>query len=190
MLSSMGQRDDLMRGARQCIAEKGYSRTTARDIAAASGANLASIGYHFGSKAALLNAAVMESFDEWGDAVEEAMQEVSTDDPLDRLEGFLKRFLASTPSRRTMMVASMQAFAEAEFIPEIRAQLREGHADGIRSLAAIVLSIDPEELTEKDLSVGALALSLINGLSLQWLISPETAPSAADIATAIRRLAS
>lgn len=186
----MGQRDDLLQGARKCIAEKGYSRTTARDIAAASGANLASIGYHFGSKEALLNAAVLESFDEWGDAVEETMHEFSTDDPLDRLEHFLERFLASTPSRRTMMVASLQAFAEAEFIPEIRAQLREGQAEGFRSLAAVVLDITPEEVTEEDLPVGALTLSLINGFALQWLMSPETALSAADIASAIRRLTS
>src|SRR5690606_38768776 len=54
-IGGMGQRQDLLAGAKRCIAEKGYSRTTARDIPAASGANLAAIGYHFGSKEALLN---------------------------------------------------------------------------------------------------------------------------------------
>jgi hypothetical protein len=39
---------------------RGYARTTARDLAAESGANLASIGYHFGSKEALLNEALAE----------------------------------------------------------------------------------------------------------------------------------
>jgi AcrR family transcriptional regulator len=39
----------------------GYARTTARDIVAASGTNLASIGYHYGSTQALLNAAVVKS---------------------------------------------------------------------------------------------------------------------------------
>jgi len=51
-------RDQLLEGALLCLQTKGYARTTARDIAAASGANLASIGYHFGSKEGLLNAAV------------------------------------------------------------------------------------------------------------------------------------
>ncbi|MEE2048041.1 helix-turn-helix domain-containing protein, partial [Nocardiopsis tropica] len=57
----MSQRDDLLAGARKCLVEKGYGKTTARDIAAASGAHLASIGYHFGSKDNLMNAAVLEA---------------------------------------------------------------------------------------------------------------------------------
>lgn len=49
----MGHREDLLEGAKRCLLEKGYARTTARDIGAASGTNLASIGYHYGSKEAL-----------------------------------------------------------------------------------------------------------------------------------------
>ena len=41
----MGHREDLLEGAKRCLYEKGYARTTARDIVAASGTNLASIGY-------------------------------------------------------------------------------------------------------------------------------------------------
>lgn len=184
----MSQRDDLLRGARQCLAEKGYSRTTARDIAHASGANLASIGYYFGSKDALLNAAVLESFDEWGDAVEAAIADADSDNPLDRLEAFFDHFIASTAQRRTMLVASLQAFAEAEFAPEIYAQLRASHDEGRRSLAALVLNADPSDLTNEDLSVGFVVLSLINGFALQWFTSPESAPGPAEIARAVRRL--
>jgi len=61
----MGHREALLAGARQCLEEKGYARTTARDIAAAANANLASIGYHFGSKEALLNEAILRACDEW-----------------------------------------------------------------------------------------------------------------------------
>ncbi|NHW87893.1 helix-turn-helix transcriptional regulator, partial [Escherichia coli] len=46
----MGHRERLLAGARNCLYERGYTRTTARDIVAASDTNLASIGYHFGSK--------------------------------------------------------------------------------------------------------------------------------------------
>jgi len=53
----MGHREDLLAGAVRCLREKGYAHTTARDIVAASGTNLASIGYHYGSTKALLNAA-------------------------------------------------------------------------------------------------------------------------------------
>ncbi|MGH3648185.1 MAG: TetR/AcrR family transcriptional regulator, partial [Micromonosporaceae bacterium] len=51
----MGNREALLEGAKRCFHEKGYARTTARDIAQASGVSLAAIGYHFGSKEALMN---------------------------------------------------------------------------------------------------------------------------------------
>lgn len=50
----MGHREDLLEGAKRCLLEKGFLRTTARDIVKESGTNLASIGYHYGSKDALL----------------------------------------------------------------------------------------------------------------------------------------
>ena len=53
----MGNREDLLAGAKRCLYEKGYASTTARDIATASGTSLAAIGYHFGSKEALMNQA-------------------------------------------------------------------------------------------------------------------------------------
>ena len=132
----MSQRDDLLQGAIRCIAEKGYSRTTARDIAAASGANLASIGYHFGSKEALLNAAIIEAFEEWGNAVESAMVGVEDAPPMQRLESFLVRFAETLPARSAWVVSSLQAFAEAEYAPEVKQQLGDSMEEGRRSLAA------------------------------------------------------
>lgn len=61
----MSNRDDLLDGARSCLYEKGYARTTARDIATAAGVSLAAIGYHFGSKEALLHAALRRETETW-----------------------------------------------------------------------------------------------------------------------------
>lgn len=188
-LGDMSQREDLIRGARQCIAEKGYARTTARDITAASGANLASIGYYFGSKDALLNAAVLETFDDWGDAVEEAMIDIPEDAPLTRLESFLEIFAASLPSRRDTLAGSVQAMAQADHSEDIRRQIATSHADGVRSLAALVLNVSSEDVADEDLAMGSLALALLNGFALTWYISPDTAPSATDLAATLRRLA-
>jgi AcrR family transcriptional regulator len=69
MLVTMGNREALLAGAKRCLIEKGYARTTARDIAAASGVSLAAIGYHFGSKDALMNQAIYEFVGEWADEV-------------------------------------------------------------------------------------------------------------------------
>src|SRR3712207_8498210 len=69
----MGHREKLLAGAKRCLYERGYGRTTARDIVEASGTNLASIGYHFGSKEALLNAAMIEAVGEWGEELERGL---------------------------------------------------------------------------------------------------------------------
>src|SRR6266513_2317004 len=61
-MAQPSHREQLVKGAIKCLQTKGYARTTTRDIAAASGANLASIGYHFGSKEALLNEAMIRLF--------------------------------------------------------------------------------------------------------------------------------
>ena len=71
----MGHREDLLAGAVRCLREKGYAHTTARDIVAASGTNLASIGYHYGSTRALLNAAVLAAMDDFGAEMARAIGE-------------------------------------------------------------------------------------------------------------------
>lgn len=63
----MGHREDLLEGAKRCLLEKGFLRTTARDIVKESGTNLASIGYHYGSKDALVVQAYVSLVEATGD---------------------------------------------------------------------------------------------------------------------------
>jgi AcrR family transcriptional regulator len=65
MLFDMGNREALLEGAKRCLLEKGYAKTTARDIADAAGVSLAAIGYHYGSKESLLEQAFMAAMEEW-----------------------------------------------------------------------------------------------------------------------------
>src|SRR5947207_1143650 len=97
MLLAMGNREALLAGAKRCLIEKGYARTTARDIAAASGVSLAAIGYHFGSKDALMNQAIYEFVGEWGDEVERALSAEGALDaePLKRFESIMARTIES-----------------------------------------------------------------------------------------------
>src|ERR1700712_773875 len=83
----MGHREDLMEGAKRCLYERGYSRTTARDIVTASGTNLASIGYHYGSKEKLLNKALSEATGDWGEQLDRVLQEQRDAEP-----DLIKRF--------------------------------------------------------------------------------------------------
>src|SRR5579864_9371285 len=93
----MGNREELLAGAKRCLVEKGYAHTTARDIASASGVSLAAIGYHFGSKDALMNQAVYELIGEWGDELERALtaEGASDGDMLQRFESVIGRTIES-----------------------------------------------------------------------------------------------
>lgn len=51
-----------------------------------------------------------------------------------------------------------------------------------------MLNVSLEEVTDEDLPLGSLVLSMINGVALQWFISPDTVPTTADLAAAIRTL--
>lgn len=184
----MGQRQDLLRGAKKCLAEKGYAHTTARDIVAASGANLAAIGYHFGSKDALLNAAVMESFDEWGALLEQALTASDAGAPADRLAMFLTGLLDGAPERRGAIVASVQAFAQAEFAPDIKAQLAAVYDAARRDVAAMLFNVEPAAVNEEGLRIGSLVLAVINGMMLQWLVAPDVVATGAETAAAIRSI--
>ena len=71
----MGHREELLDGAAQCLYDKGFGRTTARDVVGASGTNLASIGYHFGSKDALLTEALLKATAGWSEELDRALAE-------------------------------------------------------------------------------------------------------------------
>lgn len=170
----MGQREQLLEGARRCLIERGFAHTTARDIVAASpGANLGSIGYHFGSKDALMNAAVIQLIETWGDRIAEAADGVDAGTPADRLEHFLSAILAADAAERSVAAASVQAYAQAEFSAEVRGQFRSTYERARVDLTGIVLGIARDRVTASDAStIGSVCLALLNGAVLQWLIDP------------------
>src|SRR4051812_38465331 len=53
-------RERLLHTALKLFAEKGFSKTSTREIAQAAGANIASISYYFGDKAGLYRAVYTE----------------------------------------------------------------------------------------------------------------------------------
>jgi AcrR family transcriptional regulator len=186
----MGNREALLAGAKRCIAEKGYAHTTARDIVAASGTNLASIGYHFGSKDALLDAAILDWFNDWDDDVEAALRDQHDGSPVDRLAAFLDVVIGNTRTERALAAASLQWVAQIEFSDQVRGQLAETYARARREFAAMLLGVAEDEVDDDTArAVGSLGLALVNGVVLQALIDPERAPSGRDVAAAVRAVA-
>ncbi len=80
MAAQVSNRQALLDGALRCISERDYSEVTTREIAAAAGANVASISYHFGSKDALIAEALGEGFRRWlGNFIAAAAKSASAD---------------------------------------------------------------------------------------------------------------
>jgi AcrR family transcriptional regulator len=187
---AMGHREDLLAGAKRCLYEKGYARTTARDIVAASGTNLASIGYHYGSVEALLNAAMIQAIEEWGEEIERALA-AETDPqatPMERFEATWTRVIESFGAHRQLWVATIEATTQAEHAPEVRAFLADALQQGRLGLAALFQNIDAAVDQQKAWTVGSFYQALMSGVMVQWLIDPGRAPSGRDLAEALRMI--
>ena len=190
----MGNREDLLAGARRCLEEKGWGRTTVRDIAAAAGGvSMAAIGYHFGSREALLNAALIQAIEEWGDSMNGVLTDHTEAEadatPAERFETMWGRIVESYTTHRTLWMASLEALLQSEHAPELREHLAWGTREGRKGFAARVLGV-PEDtvIDDEQLRVGSMQLALFSGMMIQWLVDPESAPSAHDVPAGLRDL--
>jgi AcrR family transcriptional regulator len=185
----MGHREDLLAGARRCLEERGYARTTARDLVAASGTNLASIGYHFGSKEALLNEAISASFQEWAERVRAlALAAVPTDrsgDPACLLMASWHAIRASFGEYRGLSVAFIEALAQAERQPELRALLAATYQRSRDQVAAMITELFSELDGPRATALATLEIALCDGLLIQWLLDPDATPSGEQLADAL-----
>jgi AcrR family transcriptional regulator len=181
----MGHREALLEGARRCLLEKGYARTTARDLVAASGTNLASIGYHFGSKEALLNGAMQLCFDEY---IEQLAQMVFADPSataLQRVRASWVALVSMFEQYRPLMVAFVEALAQAERVPELRAQLAECY-ERLRATVADMVHASVDGLPDPTArQVASFLIAVYDGLRLQWLLDPQRAPSPDELMAAL-----
>jgi AcrR family transcriptional regulator len=186
----MGHREDLLAGAVACLRQKGYARTTARDIVSASGTNLGSIGYHYGSVEALLNAAVLAAIEQWGAELAQAM--LAGVDPAApfpvRFQQYWTAVLSSFAEYRQVWAATFDLYAAAGHVPEVRAAIAAGLQDGRLAWAQLLHGIDPEGDPAKAQVVGSVHQALLSGVLVQWLTDPDRAPSADDLLAGLRAI--
>ena len=182
----MGHRTDLLAGAKRCLSELGYARTTARDLVRASGTNLASIGYHFGSKEALLDEAMRVAIEEWGSEIGQALAAdgIADSTPRDRFVATWTRIIKTFTTHRQLWIATIEALAQSERSPQVRAFLAEAMQQGREGLPDLFGG--PAAPAGDRQAVGSLYQALMTGIGVQWLIDPERAPSARDLAVALR----
>jgi AcrR family transcriptional regulator len=183
----MGHREQLLAAARRLLEERGYARITARDLVAASGTNLASIGYHFGSKAELLNEAIEAAFADWAAQLADFAMSDPDATPLERAGATWAASLASLPDRRSILQSYIESLAQAMRVPALRAQLAGHYARARAMVAELVMRslephLGPEHIDERRCrAVASLVIAACDGLAVQWMLDPDDAPTAEDL---------
>ncbi|MEU5955283.1 TetR/AcrR family transcriptional regulator [Streptomyces sp. NPDC047525] len=187
----MGHREDLLEGAKRCLLEKGFVRTTARDIVKESGTNLASIGYHYGSKDALLVEAYVALIEPMGEGFEGAVGAArgAEGSGIERFRETWVNVIRSIPESRAIWMLSLEVVTQGERLAEIRELLAKAQVEGRRGLAAMFTGIPEADLSEDVVETeGRFYTTLLNGLMVQWLFDEESATDAEQLTEGLRRV--
>ena len=171
MSPQRSNRSSLLEGTLRCLERLPPERVTARAIAAESGANIASIAYHFGSKEQLVTEAVIAGLDRWLEEIAEALGGLEALDPSARL----RRAGAVIDATRRRHLGLAQNFLGAMARAQHDRRVRELLADGFsrtRPRVAALLGLGQDRAGE---DAAGLIHSLFTGLLFQALLDPDLA---------------
>ena len=184
----MSHHDKLLKAARQLILDKGFAATTARDLVAASDTNLGSIGYHFGSREALLNQAIEELFDEWTELLGSAAFSAQDAPPLERLRASWKAMLDTLGEHEALIRAFIEALAHAERSPAFRKIMRDHYRRIQRTVAGLVeTALGPEAVAKgaDPMVIAVYLIAVFDGLALQYRMAPDATPGGEELVSAL-----
>jgi AcrR family transcriptional regulator len=181
-------RDALLSAARTLMRQSGRGEITARDLVAASNTNLGSISYHFGSKDALLDEAAKLVFEEWAQTVTQTISADPDAPPARRFALALEMILDDFDAMRPYFLGFIQIVAGSERSPETREQLIAHYRKQRDTVAAMITgslsgSLDPDDARH----IASLLMSVSDGLMLQSLIDPDSAPTSHQLTRALRK---
>jgi AcrR family transcriptional regulator len=171
MSPQRSNRASLIEGTVRCLERLPPERITAREIAAESGANLASIAYHFGSKENLVTEAVIVGLDRWLEEIAAALGDLQGQEPAERFRRAWE-VIESTRRRHTGLARNFAgAVARAQHDARVRELLAEGFRHTRPNVAAL-LGLGSDRSGE---DAAGLVHSLFTGLLFQVLLDPELA---------------
>jgi AcrR family transcriptional regulator len=184
----MSNRDALLEGAKRCLREKGYAHTTARDLVAASGTNLSSIGYHFGSKEALLLEAFDGLFAEWtGQLIAAALHDPAAN-ALERLVASWKGLLDTLPEHKSLILAFVESVGPSVRSPDQRKQLAADY-NRVRLVVADTvqqsLGDDAAATSADSVVIASLLIAVADGFMIQFLVDPAGCPTGDQLVGAL-----
>jgi AcrR family transcriptional regulator len=189
--SSAGTRERLIDGTIAVLKERGLQGATSREIAAASGVNLAGITYHFGSKDDLVAQALLEAIRSW---VEPALEALRQDlHPALRMIAAVQALQNSFERAEDLLPVYLEALVQAprnealsKGVDALFGELRRFLAGQIRELKTMGFLpawIEPN-------SMATLLLATADGLAIHATLDPGSVDHHAVAAQAMQMLLS
>jgi AcrR family transcriptional regulator len=164
-------RSNLIEGTLRCLQRLPPERVTARAIAEESGANLASIVYHFGSKDALVTEAVVAGLDRWLEDVAAALDGLSPAEPSTLLRRADEAIDATRRQHAGLATNFLLALARAQHDSRVRDLLIAGFRK-TRPRVAALLDLGDDQPGE---DAAGLLHSMFVGLLFQALLDADLA---------------
>ena len=184
MSPQRSNRSNLIEGTLRCLERLPPERITARAIAEESGANLASIAYHFESKDNLVTEAVIEGLDRWLAEIASRLGDLEQLEPAQRFRQ-AAHVIETTRRRHTGLAQNfVGALARAQHDERVRELLADGFRR-TRPRVAVLLGLGTDRTGE---DAAGLVHSLFAGLLFQVLLDPELAIDGARMERAQARL--
>ncbi|MET7772165.1 TetR family transcriptional regulator [Nocardia sp. NPDC005366] len=172
----MGNREDLLAGARKAIMERGVAKTTARDIAAAAGVSLAAIGYHFGSKERLITEALAEALGTGiGDAMDALIRTTRGRPMTETFAAMVDGLPTIFAEHREGMLASMENLLRVARATPRQSFMADSLAGAYADIASALRDTHPELDAAQADAVAELYFAITQGFSVLWIIDPEGA---------------
>lgn len=170
----MGNREDLLMGARRAILDRGLAKVTARDIAKEAGVSLAAIGYHFGSKDKLVMEALTEGVGTGiGDGIDAAIADAGEGQSLWAALGATWNGLTDVIERnREELQLSFENTVQISRDPEAQLYLAEATGKAVADIAQQLRSVHPDLSAGQAQAVAKLLFMLFSGAVNQRLGAP------------------
>lgn len=183
-----GHKEALRAAARTLLRRKGLQATTARDLVEESATNLASIGYHFGGKDALMGAALTDLIEEWSQRPVAAGRQAHGTGPGRPLAAALRTMLDGLDGRRSEILAVLEAVVASGHGDPIGAALPAAMRGTLAAVTREMQRSAPELTAQEAATASVVIVALHDGLALLSTVVPEAVPGPEAVLAALAGL--
>ncbi len=160
-------RDRLLEAALDLLAERGEEGVTLRELTDAAEANVAAVSYHFGSRKALVDAAIEYALERYLGAQQEALSALGPESTLEALAAAFARPMISALDAGGRDLVVMRIVARAGIDPPRGWDRLGAHFDRIRRGVVRILKANLPDTKDEELDFRTrCAAGLLNWLVL------------------------